>query len=95
MLDVVTVEDALRVLQETGAEFVTVGIVDTQGTLRGKYISRRKVESALRDGMGMPAVTLGLDFHDVMATNATVGGADTGYVDALVRVIPESCRVIA
>jgi glutamine synthetase len=94
MFDVATVEGALRVLQETDAEFVTVGIVDTQGMLRGKYVSRRKFESALRDGMGIPAVTLGLDFHDVMAANATVGGADTGYFDALVRVIPESCRVI-
>ena len=67
MFEVSTVEDAPRVLQETDAEFVTVGIVDTQGMLRGKYISRRKFESALRDGMGVPAVTLGLDFHDVMA----------------------------
>ena len=44
--------------------------------------------------MGVPAVTLGLDFHDVMAADAKVGGADTGYYDATVRVIPESCRVI-
>jgi glutamine synthetase len=95
MFEVSTVEDALRVLAETDAEFVTVAIVDTQGTLRGKYVSRRKIESALRDGMGMPAVTLGLDFHDVMAANSAIGGADTGYFDALVRVIPESCRAIA
>jgi glutamine synthetase len=94
MFEVSTAEDALRVLQETDAEFITVGIVDTQGTLRGKYLSRRKFESALRDGMGVPAVTLGLDFHDVMAANSAVGGADTGYFDALVRVIPESCREI-
>ena len=94
MVDVTTLEDAQRVLQDTDAEFVTVGIVDTLGLLRGKYISRRKFESALRDGMGVPAVTLGLDFHDVMAADAKVGGADTGYYDATVRVIPESCRVI-
>jgi glutamine synthetase len=94
MFEVATLEDAERVLKETDAEFVTVGIVDTQGMLRGKYVSRRKFASALRDGMGVPAVTLGLDFHDVMAANATVGGPDTGYFDALVRVIPESCRVI-
>lgn len=94
MVDVATTEDALRLLRETDAEFVTVGIVDTQGMLRGKYVSRGKLEGALRDGMGIPAVTLGLDYHDVMAANATVGGPDTGYFDALVRVIPESCRVI-
>jgi glutamine synthetase len=94
MVDVTTLEDAQRALQETDAEFVTVGLVDTQGLLRGKYVSRRKFESALRDGMGVPAVTLGLDFHDVMAADARVGGAATGYYDALVRVVPESCRVI-
>ena len=48
-----------------------------------------QVRERVRDGMGVPAVTLGLDFHDVMAANAVVGGADTGYFDALARVIPE------
>jgi glutamine synthetase len=44
--------------------------------------------------MGMPAVTLGLDYNDVIAENAKVSNADEGYRDAIVRVIPESCRVV-
>ena len=47
MADVTTLEDAQRALQETDAEFVTVGLVDTQGLLRGKYVSRPRFERSL------------------------------------------------
>ncbi|MGH6719737.1 MAG: glutamine synthetase family protein [Alphaproteobacteria bacterium] len=92
--DVRTIEDVRRIVEATEAEFVTVGLVDTQGMLRGKYLSRRKFLSALDHGLGIPAVTLGLDFNDVIAENAKVSDADRGYYDALVRVVPDSCRVI-
>ena len=68
-----------------------MGIVDTQGMLRAIHIAPQVREGAARR-QGDPAVTLGLDFHDVMAANATVGGPDTGYFDAL-GAIPKSCRI--
>lgn len=92
--DVRTIDDARRIVQETDAEFVTVGLVDTQGMLRGKYLSRGKFLSALDHGMGIPAVTLGLDYNDVIAETAKVSDASRGYYDALVRVIPDSCRLV-
>lgn len=92
--EVRTADDVRKIVEETNAEFVTVGLVDTQGMLRGKYLSRRKFLGALEHGMGMPAVTLGIDYNDVIAENAAVADADTGYYDALVRVIPESCRLV-
>lgn len=92
--DVKTVEDVRRIIQETDAEFVTVGLVDTQGMVRGKYLSRGKFLSALDQGMGIPAVTLGLDYNDVIAETAAVSDASRGYYDAVVRVVPDSCRQV-
>ncbi|MEX2650808.1 MAG: glutamine synthetase [Alphaproteobacteria bacterium] len=92
--EVKTVEDVRRIVEEQATEFVTVGLVDTQGMLRGKYLSRRKFLSAVEHGMGVPAVTLGLDYNDVIAENAKISDARGGYYDALVRVIPDSCRVV-
>jgi glutamine synthetase len=92
--DVRTVDDAREIVEEQNTEFVTVGLVDTQGMLRGKYLSRRKFLSTLEHGLGIPAVTLGLDLHDVIAENAAVADADSGYYDATVRVIPDSCRIV-
>ncbi len=89
-----TVEDVRRVIEAADAEFVTVALVDTQGTLRGKYLSRRKFMSVIEHGLGFPAVTLGLDFNDVIAEDAKVSDASLGYPDALLRVVPDSCRQI-
>lgn len=92
--EVRSADDVRSIVEETEAEFVTVGLVDTQGTLRGKYLSRRKFLSALEHGIGIPAVTLGIDYTDVIFENAAVAKADTGYYDALARVIPDSCRLV-
>lgn len=92
--EVRTVADVRKIVEEQNTEFVTVGLVDTQGMLRGKYLSRRKFLSAAESGMGIPAVTLGLDYNDVIAENAKISDGSRGYYDALVRVIPDSCRVI-
>ena len=92
--EVKSADDVRRMVAETEAEFVTVGMVDTQGMLRGKYLSRRKFLSALDHGLGIPAVTLGLDYNDVIAENAKISDAGQGCCDAILRVIPDSCRVI-
>ena len=67
---------------------------DMQGLLRGKYMSRRKFLSALDGGFGFCDVVLGWDSHDQLYDNVTFTGWHTGYPDAPVRLLPESCRVI-
>ena len=89
-----TVDDALRVLAEHPATHHKVGIFDIDGVLRGKFMSRAKLESALRKGFGFCDVVVGWDSNDQLYDNVQVTGWHTGYPDAHVRLIPESCRTL-
>ncbi len=92
--DVRTADDAKRIVEQRDIEHVKVGVFDIDGVLRGKYMSRRKFLSALESGFGFCDVVLGWDLHDQLYDNVTLTGWHTGYPDAPVRILPESCRVI-
>ncbi len=90
--DVKTVKDAKKIVEERGLEYVKVGVFDIDGILRGKYIKKGKFFSALDKGFGFCDVVVGWDSNDQLYDNVTVTGWHTGYPDAPVRLIPESCR---
>lgn len=85
-------EDARRIVEERGLAYVKVGVFDMDGVLRGKYMAREKFLSALEKGFGFCDVVLGWDSYDQLYDNVTYTGWHTGYPDAPVRIIPESCR---
>jgi glutamine synthetase len=87
-----TVEDARAAVEAAGASHVKVGVFDIDGIMRGKYISRDKFMSALSGGFGFCDVVLGWDSNDQQYDNAKYTGWHTGYPDAPVRLIPDSCR---
>jgi glutamine synthetase len=87
-----TIADAKAIAAERGLTHVKVGVFDIDGILRGKYMSRAKFESALEGGFGFCDVVLGWDSKDQLYDNARYTGWHTGYPDAVVRVLPESCR---
>jgi glutamine synthetase len=93
---VVTAEDAIRIVEERQLEHVKVGLFDIDGVMRGKYMSREKFFSALRSGFAFCDVVLGWDSNDQLysAPGVEFTGWHTGYPDAPVRVIPESCRAL-
>jgi glutamine synthetase len=62
------------------------------GVLRGKYISREKFFSALDNGFGFCDVVLGWDVQDRLYDNASYTGWHSGYPDASVRIVPDTCR---
>jgi len=64
--------------------------------MRGKYMSREKFFSALHNGFAFCDVVLGWDSNDQLYHSPGVKytGWHTGYPDAPVRVIPESCRAL-
>jgi glutamine synthetase len=91
---VASAEDARGIVAERGLTHVKVGAFDIDGVLRGKYISRAKFESSLKDGFGFCDVVLGWDSKDQLYDNVKYTGWHTGYPDANVRLLPDSCRVL-
>jgi glutamine synthetase len=93
--DVITVEDATTIVDERGLTHIKVGLFDNDGVMRGKYMSRDKFFSSLDNGFAFCDVVLGWDVKDQLYDNVTYTGWHTGYPDAPVRILPESCREIS
>lgn len=89
-----TAADARAIIEERALTHVKVGAFDIDGILRGKYMSRAKFESALQGGFGFCDVVLGWDSKDQLYDNVRYTGWHTGYPDANVRVLPDSCRAL-
>jgi glutamine synthetase len=69
-------------------------VFDTDGILRGKYLSRDKFLSALDKNLGFCDVILGWDSNDQLYDNTKFTGWHTAYPDATVRVLPATRREI-
>jgi len=84
--------DAQVIVEQRGLSHVKVGVFDIDGIMRGKYMSRSKFVSALDSGYGFCDVVLGWDCQDQLYDNVKFTGWHTGYPDAPVRILPETCR---
>src|SRR6266404_5613913 len=89
-----TAADALKIVKQRGLSHVKVGVHDIDGVLRGKYVHIDKFKSALEGGMGFCDVVLGWDSNDQLYDNVAFTGWHTGYPDAQVRILPDTCRDI-
>ncbi len=92
--DVQTTHDAKKIVDERGLRHIKVGLSDNDGVMRGKYMSREKFFSSLDGGFSFCDVVLGWDSQDQLYDNVKYTGWHTGYPDAPVRILPESCRDI-
>lgn len=90
--DVKTAEEVAAVIAQRNPGHVKVGVFDIDGVMRGKYMSTAKFLSAMKKGFGFCDVVLGWDLNDQLYDNVTFTGWHTGYPDAPVRILPESCR---
>ena len=90
--DVKSEIDARAIIEERRLSHVKVGVFDMDGILRGKYMAREKFLSALDKGFGFCDVVLGWDSRDQLYDNVSYTGWHTGYPDASVRLLPDSCR---
>jgi len=87
-----TVAEAKKIVEERDLPYVKLGVFDIDGIMRGKYVSRDKFFSALDKGFGFCDVVLGWDCNDQLYDNVSYTGWHTGYPDAPVRLLPETCR---
>src|SRR5260221_7118439 len=90
--EVRTAAQARAIVEERGLHHVKVGIFDSDGILRGKYINREKFFAALDKGIGFCDVVLGWDSNDQQYDNVKFTGWHTAYPDAMLRVLPGTCR---
>lgn len=90
--EVRTAAEARRLVEERGLEHVRVAVVDNDGVMRGKYLSRDKFLSALDGGFSFCDVVLGWDSNDQLYDNTRFTGWHTAYPDAAVRILPDSVR---
>ncbi|NDH41233.1 MAG: glutamine synthetase, partial [Gammaproteobacteria bacterium] len=91
-----TAEDAKRIVEGRNLTHVKIGLFDVDGVMRGKYLRKEKFFAALDKGLAFCDVVLGWDSSDQLYEGVGVEftGWHTGYPDAPVRVVPESCRDI-
>lgn len=73
-------------IEREGIRFFKIGIFDVDGVLRGKYVDRSKLSSAVDKGFGFCDVVLGWDLHDELYDRVEIAGWHTGYRDAPVRL---------
>ena len=92
--DVKTVADAKKIIEQRELNYIKVGLFDVDGIMRGKYLSKAKFFSALEHGFSFCDVVLGWDSKDQLYDNVSFTGWHTGFPDALVKVIPNSCRAL-
>ncbi|PMR72897.1 glutamine synthetase family protein [Billgrantia endophytica] len=85
-------EDARRIVEERGLSHVKVGLFDIDGVMVGKYMRRDKFFHALKEGFAFCDVVLGWDSKDELYDNVKYTGWHTGYPDAALTIVPESCR---
>ena len=93
---VTSVADAKKIVEQRGLDYIKIGLHDIDGVMRGKYVNKAKFFSALDNGLSFCDVVLGWDSNDQLYTSPDTAftGWHTGYPDAPVRVLPDTCRDI-
>jgi len=89
-----TIDDVRQIVKERNPSHIKIGIFDIDGVMRGKYISADKFLASLENGLAFCDVVLGWDSKDQLYDNTAYTGWHTGYPDAPIRIVPESCREI-
>lgn len=104
-----TVQELDQWIDREGIRYFKVGIFDIDGVMRGKYINREKLRSAVETGFGFCDVVLGWDSQDELyaldktgkdssgpagGRGVEVSGWHTGYSDALARLDLSTLRRI-
>jgi glutamine synthetase len=91
-------------IDREGIRYFKVGVFDIDGVMRGKYINREKLRSAVDKGFGFCDVVLGWDSQDELyafdrtgageTKGIEVSGWHTGYSDAIAQLDLSTLRRI-
>ena len=89
-----TLESLETWLDAHDVRYHKLGVFDTDGILRGKYVDRNKFLSVASSGLGFCDVVLGWDSNDTLFDNTKASGWHTGYRDAPVKLDLSTIRHI-
>jgi glutamine synthetase len=92
--DVVDANSARQLIRERGIHDIKIAVTDLDGILRGKYINRRKFDTALDKGFGFCDVIFGWDSMDEVYAQDSYSGWQRGFADAWARIDSSSCRAL-
>lgn len=83
-----TNNDIIKIIKDSSNPKVKVAITDLDGVLRGKYIHKDKLVSALEGGFGFCDVVFGWDINDLAYDHSDIKftGWHTGYPDSLAQL---------
>jgi glutamine synthetase len=85
-------ESVLAQVDALGVSNIKLGVTDLDGVLRGKYVSRAKLESALAKGFGFCDVIFGWDSDDQLYGRDSYTGWETAFPDAWAQIDTSTCR---
>ena len=86
--------EILALLKEQKHKKIKVAIIDIDGIVRGKFMSKNKFISALESKFGFCQVVFGWDMNDACYDNVKVTGWHTGYGDMEAIIDPSTFRTI-
>ncbi len=86
--------DVIEAIKSSPNPKVKVAITDIDGILRGKYLHKDKVMSALEGGFGFCNVVFGWDSADLAYEGMDFTGWHTGYPDAIAHLDLQTFRKV-
>ncbi|MCW9707177.1 glutamine synthetase family protein [Fodinibius salsisoli] len=87
-------KDVVQKIETYNGNKIKFAVVDIDGVLRGKVISKDKFLKGLDSGIGFCDVVFGWDINDAVYGNSQVTGWHTGYPDAEATIDPSTYRTI-
>ncbi len=89
-----TLQEIKQAFRKNAIDKVKVGGFDTDGILRGKYVSLEKFFSAVANGLSFCDVIFGWDSGDALYDGAGVTGWHSGFPDAPAKVDLSTFRLL-
>ncbi|NQU51180.1 MAG: glutamine synthetase [Bacteroidetes bacterium] len=91
---VIDIESAKKLIEETQIKNIKLAVTDCDGVLRGKYVQKKKFDSAIENGFGFCDVVFGWDSDDQLYDKDSFTGWNTAFPDAWANIDPTSCRML-
>lgn len=88
------IQSARKLIDEKKIQNIKLAVTDCDGVLRGKYMQKKKFDSALENGFGVCDVIFGWDSNDMLYSNDSFTGWHTAFPDSWARIDPTSCRML-